>query len=272
MKLFPTIAAAWKTFAKNKKLLPIVVLIDILFLYGLTRLHYEAFNRASAHVLQLTAMMGQQMEELSSAVAPQLSVLESPEFISAYHQMLKFIAIFALGAFAVWVVGKGIVWLIAHKGIEKKLDLRQYALKFTGMTVFWFAAFVAITVIMLNLLNYTLFGVFPLISKTATNTIAVLVYWLLSYFISISYSLTPHDALKQTFALGVRRWRELLPVHIIGSLVFFVAATVPVHLIKLHIWLSLAFVVLIALPMMAWQRVFWTIAVHKVSRQVMKDG
>lgn len=265
-KLFDTIAKSWKSFISHKKLLPLVVLIDVLFLYGMTRLHYEAFSKASTYAIQLTAMISQQMQTLGAEAAPQLAIMESPEFINAYHQLLKYIAIFFIGAFVVWLVGKGLVWLFAHKSIEKKLDLKAYALKFTGITVFWFIAFALLTVVMLNLLDYALFGVFPLIDKTATNIIAILCYWLLGYFVFISYSLVPHRVFKPTFALGVKRWKELLPVHIIGSLIFFVATTVPVSLVKIDISVSLAFVVLIALPMIAWQRVFWTTAVHRVMK------
>ncbi len=264
-KLFNNIAKAWKAFVAHKKVLPLVVLVDLLFIYGLTRLHYEIFNRASTYAIKLTAMMGRQVQELTESEAMQeFAMLQSPEFAAAYQALLKYIAIFFFGALIIWLSGKGIVWLAAHKAADKKTNVRDYALRFTGMTLFWFAAFIALTLATLVLLDYALFGVFPLIGKIGANAAAVLFYWILAYFVFISYSIVPKPAFKSTFVLGVTRWKELLPVHIIGSLVFFVATTVPSSLVKLNIYLSLAFIVLIALPMMAFMRVLWITTVQKV--------
>ncbi len=267
MKLFPTIAQAWKAFVAHKKLLPLIVFIDILFVYGLTRLHYEVFNRASMTAIKLTSMMGEQVQQLAeSETVQELATLQSPEFLTAYHELVKYIGWFFVGAFAVWLVGKGLVWLLAHKSVEKKVPIGPFALRFFGMTLFWFFSFIALTLIALNVLDYSLFGVFPLIGKAGANLIVVFLYWVLAYFVFISYSIVPRPALKQAFVLGVKRWKELLLVHIIGSLIFFVATTVPAHLVKVQIYLSLTFIVFIALPMIAWARVFWVTAVQKVMR------
>ncbi len=267
MSLFTTIAKSWKAFVTHKKLIPLAVLMDVLFIYGLTRLHYEVFNRASSYALQLTTMMSKQVETLAeSETVQELAMLQSPEFIAAYHALVKYILIFTGSAFLVWLVAKGVVWFIAHKTVEKKTDARLFALKFFGMTLFWFGAFIALTLIALNLLDYALFGVFPLIGKTAANSIAVAFYWVLAYFVFISYALVPQNAFKRTFVLGWKAWRELLPVHIISSLIFFVATTVPMSLVKINIYLMLAFVILVALPALAWSRVFWITTVQRVIR------
>ncbi len=263
--LFSTIAKAWKAFVAHKKLIPLAVFLDVLFIYGLTKLHYEVFNRASSYAIQLTTMVSKQVETIAASETVQdLAVLQSAEFLQAYHALVKYILIFFSVAFLIWLVGKGLVWFIAHKMVEKKLNPRAFALKFFGMTLFWFGLFIAITLIGLNLLDYALFGVFPLIGKAAANTLVVGLYWILAYFVFISYSLVPAKTFKQTFVLGVKCWKELLPVHIVSSLIFFVSTTLPMNLVKIDMYLMLAFVVLIALPAIAWSRVCWITAVHKV--------
>lgn len=267
MSLFDTIAKAWKGFAAHKKLLPLIVLVDILFIYGLTRLHYEVFNRASVYAIKLSAMMSEQVQAIGASEGlPELGVLSSPEFASAYQALVKYICIFLAGSFLIWLVGKGIVWLLAHRSIEKKTPLAPFALKFAGMTLFWFAAFLALLVAAINLFDYALFGVFPLVGKASANVLVVGMFWALAYFVFISYSLVPRRVFRNTFVLGVKCWKELLPVHAIASLIFFVATTVPISLVKLNMWLSLAFIVFVALPMIAWSRVLWITAVQRVMR------
>ena len=99
MNLFPTISKAWKAFVASKKLVPLIVLIDVLCIYGRTRLHYEVFNRASMVMIKLTSMLGQQVQTIAeSETVQELAVLQSPEFITAYQEMLKYLAIFFIGA------------------------------------------------------------------------------------------------------------------------------------------------------------------------------
>ena len=259
--LFNNIAKAWKTFVANKKILPLIVLVDVLFIYGLTRLHYEVFKRASVYATKLTAMMGKQVQDIAETTQlPTLEILQSPEFTATYHQLLKYIGIFVLGGLAIWLVGKGINWFLAHKSVGKT-DIKTFALKFLGMTLAWFIVFIIIAIIVLNILNYALFGAFPLIGEGGANSFAVLLFWVLSYFVFISYSLIPKPAFKNAFIIGAKQWRDLLPVHIINTLILFVAASVPETLLEINIYLMFAFVIFIALPAVAWSRVLWVTAV-----------
>lgn len=267
MNLFDTIATAWKAFVAQKKLLPLIVFVDLLFFYGLARLHYEIFNRASAAAIRLTAMMGEQAQQLATAeTMPSFAALESPEFMNAFHEVVTYISIFFAAAGLLWLVGKGITWFLAHKTAEKKTDLKLFAAKFLGMTLFWCAAFSAIAVLALNLMDYALFSTIPLIGETTANIIIALLLCALAYFVNISYALVPHRTFVPTFALGVKRWKTLVPVHVIGMLILFVAVTVPASLIKIDITLSLAFIIAIALPAIAWSRVFWITATQDMVR------
>jgi len=267
MKLFKIIGKTWNSFVKNRRILPLAMFIDLLFILGLTKLHYEVFNRASMVAIKLTSMISTQVGDISTATGPpNLALLQSPEFMSLYKQLLEHIAIFTLGVFVLWLVAKGIVWFIAHKSVAKKIDIKQYALKFLGMTSLWFIAVILISVIALNILDYALFGVFPLINQTGANVIAVALYWVLSYFVFISYALLPKKVLKPTFVIGWKSAKDLFPVHILNALIFFVITTVPTSLLKIDMYLMLAFVVLIALPALAWTRIFWITAVQKVAR------
>jgi hypothetical protein len=266
MKLFTTIAKAWNAFVRQKKLLPLIVLIDILFVYGMTRLSKDVLERAQEHVMKLTVMTTQQVQEMAETEAVQTAMLQSQEFLTAYHQLLNYVGLFFIGAFAVWTLGKGLAWYLSHSTVEEKIPAGLFALKFTGMSAFWFVAFMLITVVALSLFDYVLFGVFPLINKAAANAFIVLLYWVLAYFVFISCALVPHKTFRNTFRLGILRWKELLPVHIVGSLIFFVATTVPASIVKHNVPLSFAFIIFLALPGVAFARVLWSIAIHEVAK------
>jgi hypothetical protein len=263
MKLFPTIAIAWKSFASRKARLPLIVLIDLLFIYGLTRLHYEVFNRASVYAIKLTAMLGEQVQSLGEDAVPAIDVLQSADFTAAYHALLRYIAIFFACAFLIWLICKGTAWFLAHKTALKKANIRTFALPFLGATLFWTVAFLGMVFLALTILNYALFGTFALIGATVANALIILLYWVLAYFVFISYA-HAQPAVKNAFVIGAKHWRELLPVHVITSLILFVATTVPTSLIKLNVYLPLAFVVFVALPGIAWARVLWVTAVQQV--------
>jgi hypothetical protein len=264
MKLFPTIAKAWKAFVARRRFLPAVVLVDFLFLYGVLRANHDLLSAAHAELAALLAMIGQQASAVAGAELPEnITMMQSPEFLAAFHAFLSKAALFFGSIFLTWLVGKGIVWYLAHRIVEKRTPTKAFALGFFGMSAFWSVLLVIAMPIALKLINDALFTPFPLLGPRAAHIVSFLALWVLAYFAAISYSLIPQPVFKQTFFLGITRWKQLIPVHLVSSLVVFVAATVPVSLIKLNFYLPLAFIVFIALPAIAWSRVFWITAVRE---------
>jgi len=264
-KLFDTIAKAWKAFAARKELLLLAVPVDFVFYWLLAQLHYEIFNRASAAAMQLTALMGKQAEQLATSEAvPDLATLQSPEFTNAFHQLLMYTGIFIASAIALWLVGKGILWFIAHKTADKKVNAALFVKKFLGMTLFWALALVVVMTIALNVLDYALFSPIPLIGEGVANFIIFLLFAVFAYFVFLSYALLPNKVFIPTLTLGLTRWKELVPVHLVGMLLYFVAVSVPTSLVKVSIYLSLAMVLLISLPAIAFSRALWATAAQQV--------
>jgi hypothetical protein len=265
MKLFDTIAKAWKAFIARKKLLLLAVPVDFLFYMLLAQLHYEIFNRASAAAMKLTALMGDQAQQLATSEAvPDLATLQSPAFTAAFHELMLYACIFIAAAVALWLVGKGILWFIAHKTADKKVNTALFAKKFIGMTLFWALAFIVVSTIALNVLDYALFSPIPLIGEAGANFVIFLLFAVFAYFVFLSYALIPNKVFLPTLTLGFTRWKELVPVHLIGILLYFVAVSVPTSLVKLNIYLSLAMVVLVSLPAIAFSRALWATAAQQV--------
>jgi hypothetical protein len=256
--LFPLIAKAWKAFVAQKKLLPLIVLIDLLFVYGLTRLHYEVFRRATENLSRLTLMI--------SEAATDMAALQSQEFLTLYHEVLRSLGIFFGIAFLLWLVAKGLAWFLAQRTVNKKIDALRFAQGFALLTPLWFILFLGLIALALAILHYAFFGVFPFIGPQTANVLAGILFWLFAYVVFISYSLLPRPAFTQALVLAVKQWKLLLPVHIIGSLIVFVGVMTPTYLFLTQPYVALAIAIFIALPAMAWARVLWIIAVQRVMR------
>ncbi len=132
--------------------------------------------------------------------------------------------------------------------------------------LFMFIGLIIITIIALNLIDYAVTAVYPLIGMKVANTIAILMFWTLAYFAFISYALVPHKMFKQTFILGIKQWKELLPVHVAATLILVLATAIPAILMTINPYLPLVFGILISLPALAWTRVLWVTAIQKVTK------
>ncbi|MEM4247539.1 MAG: hypothetical protein QXR48_01305 [Candidatus Woesearchaeota archaeon] len=262
---FSTITKSWHSFISNKKLILFAVLVDLIFVIALTQLHYEVFSKASEHAVRLTTMIGEQAKIIAETEnVTDMTLLNSPEFMTEYNQLLKYIGLFVLGALLAWLVCKGILWFIAHNVAEKKQHSGWFVLNFAGITTLWFIGLIIITVISLNLLDYATTTVFPLIGIKMANIITMLLFWALTYFVYVSYALVPHKVFTQTFIIGTKQWKQLLPVHLLSTIITLIAILTPSLLMKTNPYLPLVFGILFSLPALAWTRVLWVTAVHGV--------
>lgn len=260
-----TITKSWKAFVSNKKLIILAVLADLVFVIVLTQLHYEIFSKASEHAIKLTTMIGEQAKIIAETEnITDTSILSSPEFMTEYNQLLKYICLFVLGALLAWTACKGIVWFIAHKVAEKKPHTGWFIIKFAGITLLWLLGLIITIIISINLLDYATTTVFPLIGIKMANIITMLLIWALAYFVYTSYALVPHRVFTQTFIIGTKQWKKLLPVHLLSTIITLIATLIPSLLMKAKPYLPLVFGILLSLPALAWTRVLWVTAVHEV--------
>jgi hypothetical protein len=260
-----TITKSWKAFVSNKKLILLAVLVDLVFVIALAQLHYEVFSKASEHAVKLTTMIGAQAQQIADTEnITDMSIISSQEFMAEYNLLLKYIGWFLLGTLAAWLVCKGVLWFIAHIVAEKKPHSGWFVLNFAGITLIWLVGLIILTIFSLNLLDYATTTVFPLIGIKAANIIAMLLFWALLYFVYTSYALVPHKVFTQTFAIGLKQWKQLLPVHLLSTIITLLAIGIPGILMKYSPYFPLLFGIIISLPALAWTRVLWVTAVHKV--------
>jgi hypothetical protein len=261
-----TITKSWNAFVSHKWLMVIAVVIDIVFLISVNQMNYALLNRANEYSQTLTTMLGEQAQAIADAnTLEPPAVLQSDEFTAAYRQLLKFIGFFFAGILLSWIVCKGSVWFLAHKSAkEKPVDAKLFATKFIGMTLFWFGGFLILTIVAMNIIDYALMGALPLFSTKTANVIVAIIFWAYSYFVFISYALVPHNVFKQTFTLGITQWKEMLPAHVLGTIVLALSITIPFLLVRISVYLIPVFALLVALPAIAWTRTLWITAVHKV--------
>lgn len=262
MKFFEIIYAAWQTFWKNRKYIPLFVLNDTLFVWLMTVVQKEVFEKAAPALQRVMAALQAETTEALAAVAPSPEVFQNPQFLAAAHEVFKYIGLALLFGFLIWTGAKGIQWYLANKIVKKKVPWTTYAVKFCAINAFWMFAFVIITVFGINLLDYTVFSAFPLFGENFVVNLTFAFLFVLSYFAFISYCLPPKPVFKQTFRLGIKKWRTLLPVHLVTVLLIFIATALPANLIRQYPIIAFAVSIFLCLPAIAFGRVYWVTAVE----------
>lgn len=274
-QLKPALKLCWK----EKKLIVLSSVVDIVFFAVLVLVHYEFFKRLQSHLMVLVAEMQKTsldllMQEDIQALNTQL--MQSAKFVSAFHAMLKYVAVFFLALFITWVVLKNINWYIANRIVKKKVVFRSYAKFFALYSVFWFICMIAILLLTTYLMSYSTTTFLPLIGQKTVYFITLFLFAVLAYFAFISYSLIPTVKFKQVFKLAILKWKELVPAHIILILIAVFAVYIPFRLALIEHnvanWLALFFALLISIPALTYGRIYILLVVQNIIKKWIKKS
>ncbi len=266
---FTQIEPAWRVFTKNLKLLPVLVLVDFIFYYILTRIQVELFIKAGESVKAVSNIIQSQVQELSEAELVQLSkfLMQNPEFVSHYKQIIKYIGLFLLSVLLIWIVLKGINWFLTGRMLGQKISLKDFALKFILLSLFWFVFYLIIIVLLAKLFSGTTVTIFPLISAQTATAISFAILLFITYFSLISFAKIEGKGalsiLKDTFATGFKKIKKIIPAYILTLIFLFVTATLPMTLFKLHYMVSIAFIILVTLPALTLSRIYFISVIRK---------
>lgn len=266
MIFFKLVDRAWQLFWKNRQFVPLFVVVDVVFVVGMTFVQKEVFEKATRPLLKLMSVVQEETTKALAGAALPAQVFQTPEFISAANEVLKYVVLAILYGFIVWTTTKGTQWFLANKIVKKKVCFVAYALKFVMMNAFWLLAFLVVVTAGINLVDYAFFQPLALFGPGIAYFLTWAFLFVLAYFAFISYSLPPKPVFKQTFSLGIKKWRTLLPVHVVNSLIVFVATTLPASFLNKNLYVALGIAVFAGLPALAFGRVYWVVAVQAVKK------
>jgi len=251
---FKQIEPTWRLFWKNKRLLPLALLFDLFFYFGLVKLHMEIFQLLSIKIKQVSSVMQQSFEHAD----PQKFLTENTQFMEQYKAIMGDVGLFLLGIFALWVVFKGLNWWIANY-TSKKTKLVPYFKRFVGLSIVWMIGFLFIIFIVLSLASHATTSPVPFISLSMANNIGFFLLWLFGYFVFISYA----EKGFQAFKFGWKHFRKIMPAYILTTLLAFVLSSVPITFLAKNQYATMAFVAFVALPLLAFSRLYIVEVVKK---------
>ena len=269
---------ALKLFWKNRLIVALCGLIDIAFFIALAFVHYEVLRRLASHVQAFLEEVQKATLNMLTQEDPMMlrqSLLKSASFMSAYHQILKFMIILLIAMLLTWVVFKSINWYFACRIVKGKVDFKGYIKYFVLYSLLWFLGLIIILVVFVSLTSYSTSSVLPLIGSTGTSIISFVLLLLLTYFAFISYSLIPKIKFKEIFKTGFRKWKQIVPAYLITAILTFLAAYIPIKIALWQhpaaYWIVLAFVIFISLPALSYGRIYISLIVNKEQIWIKKS-
>jgi len=244
-KLQEQLKNTWKTFAKQKKQIPITIISDSLFYYMLILLAGYVFTRMMQISEQLMQTIGQNLEQAR----------QMPEMTAQYTQITQTIWMFFGAAILIWIIFKGINWYQAHKMLGRKIKTKQYILQFITTSAIFYLA-VLMTIMTTGYINYKI--VITGINTITPNTLAVImiiIVWILMYFGSITYAkITEKNPIKKALKSGTKQWKKIFPAYIITTLVWGVSLALIYILVLRNIYITMIAIIAIILPAIHYTR------------------
>jgi len=262
MTLNKTIPQAWKAFTKNKKFLIWIILLEFVFLFFLTQVHLYYFQPTSEAVMKTGEIMSRELEKLPEAEIFQLEgILTSNEqFMAAYKVLLANLGLFILTILLIWIIFRGPVWYFSYKSIHKKIPLTTSWLKFALLSLMWFTALVGAFVIY-SISTGSTATLLPIATSQFTTFLMFLVFFVIYYFSQVSFALVPaQQTFKKTFVYGVKHAKTIFPALIVNAIIMFVVLTLPFNWIQTKPLLSLAIILFITIPALAFTRIHIIVA------------
>ncbi len=262
MILATTLPRAWKAFTNNKRYLILAMLFEFIFLFVLTQISFTFFEPSAQAVQRAGEIMSAEIEKLPETELYQLDaiLLENKEFMQEYKILITSILFFLISMFAAWLVFKTPVWYFSHKSILSKIPFGTHALKFSLISLFWFFILIAAFSIY-SIATGSTATILPIISSTGASITMWIALLAIYYFSQISFALIPaQQNFKKTFDYGIKHARTIFPAFIINALITFIALTLPYNWAETMPLLTLAIILFITIPALAFARVHMIVA------------
>ncbi len=262
MILTQTLPKAWKAFTNNKRYLILAMLFEFIFLFVLVQISFAFFEPSAQAVQRAGEIMQQEIEKIPEAELYQLDsiLMENEEFMIEYKTLITSILLFLISTFAAWLVFKLPVWYFSHKSILKTIPFSIHALKFCLLSLFWFITILA-SFTVYSIATGSTATLIPIISSAGATITMYIALLAIFYFAQISFALIPaQQTFKKTFTYGVKHVATILPAFIVNALITFIVLTLPYNWAETIPLLTLAIILFITIPALAFARVHMIVA------------
>ncbi|MBW3002179.1 hypothetical protein KY338_03410 [Candidatus Woesearchaeota archaeon] len=257
---------AFNLCKKNKGFFLLSCFIDLVFFLILLAVNYFFLMSVKDFIVGFIDAVQENfagvLEKNLTVISP--GMIKTPELMSAYHLILKYVVVFVLIALLVWIVFKGINWFIANRLI-RKVKPGDFIKRFIAHTFLACICLFIIMVIATNLVAYSSSSFLPLFGSTTARFITLVLIWLLSYFLAVSYS--TNLTCKELMKAGIKHYKELVPAHLFIFIGFLLLSYLTVESIKLDFWAPVFFALIITIPFVTYGRIYIVVVVNKVLKR-----
>jgi hypothetical protein len=269
-----------KNIQKNRQLLPLIVLFDLIFLLFFGASTYFLQSRLGAPITALVEAAGKLGSEISLAVAQGTSALSvllgDPVVATNLRVILSAVLMFIIALYVTWIILGGASWRLAYLMNDGKTRFLQFFNKFSIVSAVWFAIFSVAFAILARVILYALLRPEQILSSVIFQQIGMALRWILFYFMLISLSLVPYtqlkENLKKTFVYGAKELPNFLIAFLIIGVALYLNFKITFVLLQPFTGtIKAAYVIafirfLLAAPFVVWARMYLMLVAKKAAR------
>lgn len=263
-------AESWKSFVKNIRYAPWVMLADILLIIAMGFIVGMFKAELMGSAFKIITYLGQKQELLSSLAESGTSafqdMMSSPIFSGAYNGLLVSFYKIALFFVLAWIVLQGMSWAVSYLigGISKtRKECLIIYMRFAAYTLAGSVLIGIITLAFIKSIFAVVFNFEATISLKGVQLINYILMAVVAYFLLVAYSALNKPVLKVLKA-AVTRIYILLPMYAILLLLLNCINIIISLTAKLDMRIALALAILIILPLLILARVYAIVFTNKV--------
>jgi hypothetical protein len=252
-----TVKQSFKNIAKHKTLFLVLFITQLLFLIALSFI----FAKYTIAFLENANAIIEPLKESPLVQGNLAALYENPiETYEAYQQMIKNIAMLLTLSFVSYILINGVNWELSNMITGKKCRCIKYHATFALLTLI----FVLPALLIINIFSRILFTVQL---TSAILIIGLIVLLIALYFMYVSFSLINKyklkKLLKQTFKIGVKKFKTLIPTYIIMLIPQLIFLVLIYFLLEAHFLLLIGSTLLLVLSV-NWARIYFLTTMKEI--------
>jgi len=212
-----------KIFAKSKRQIFLILLLQFAFLAILAWSSIEILPRIPEAALQMGDVLTQQSQSLQPEDAYKLEEMlgQNEQFMQALQQTVKALLTLVAIIAASWIILIMPCWYLAHTSVKKtpiKVLFRLF-----GLGIFW-SIVLGVIFVIYSIASGSTQTLLPLSSSGMTTTIMIVVLAVVVYVSHVTFA-AADQKFKKMFSICITHAKTTVPAVLINTLLIFVAGS-----------------------------------------------
>lgn len=230
-----------------------IITADVLFLFLTGLLSAPLLNKMMEHggKLAMEVIRSIQQGKMITIFGEQLRPLT---FLLIQYVLLLFILYYLL-----YILFQGYAWGLTKKIIDRRINLKEFIIKFAKINIFWFVLFIIYKILDIFA------GVRSLLLQASGIEITDYLKITLAIFVLIAYYFAPITyvqlGVRKGISMGIKKIHKIIPIFI-GILILYLAMEFLIGLVPMkNVKFALSF---LYLPLIAWTRIYLNRTIEKI--------